>query len=98
VAQPRDPSAVSAVHRESGLYGGDLGPARAQELPDLTANVATDVVAVCCLSPYGRSAGLRVPVSNPIIRDSRSSPKAWFCSQCTPLRRWVLTEIDTTET
>ena len=46
-AQPRDPSAVSAVNREPGLHGGDSGAARAQELPDLPADVATDVAVVC---------------------------------------------------
>jgi hypothetical protein len=46
-AQPRDPSAVSAINREPSLHGGNSGPARAQELPDLPADVATDVAVVC---------------------------------------------------
>jgi hypothetical protein len=36
-AQARDPSAVAAVGGQPGLGGTDLGPSRAQELPDLTA-------------------------------------------------------------
>jgi hypothetical protein len=97
-AAPR-PVGGLRVYREPGLYGGDLGPARAQELPDLPANVATDVVAVChAFHPTGAPPGLRVPVSNPIIRDSRSSPPRGSVANAPPLRRWVLTEIDTTET
>ena len=42
-AQPGDPSALSAVEGQSGLVGGDPGPPRAQELPDLRAEITTDV-------------------------------------------------------
>jgi hypothetical protein len=45
-AQARDPPAVSAEHRKPGLLRRDLGPSRGQELPDLPADVATDVTVV----------------------------------------------------
>ena len=72
-AQPRDPPAVSAVHGQSGLLGADPGPSRAQELPDLRADVATDVawcLSSClpCLPLYERFRGgwgsLPVPLSS----------------------------------
>ena len=42
-AQSGDPAAVSAVDGQSGLLGGDPGPSRAEELPDLGPEITTDV-------------------------------------------------------
>ena len=69
-AQPRHPAAVSAVHGQPGLLGGDPRPAGGEELPDLGADVTTDVpvvVALCHdLDHTGGSVGLGVPVSTPL--------------------------------
>jgi hypothetical protein len=45
-AQARDPSAVAAVGGQPGLGGADLGSSRAQELPNLGADLATEVARV----------------------------------------------------
>jgi hypothetical protein len=81
-AQARDPPAVAAVHGEPGLLGGELGPSRAQELPDLTAQVTPEVapggavgvvvVVAGCHGVHSRSvpASLGVPASTPLSRVS----------------------------
>ena len=60
-AQPRHPAAVSAVHGQPGLLGGDPGPAGGEELADLPLLGRRPRA---CLD-YGRSAGrgsLSVPL------------------------------------
>ena len=58
-AQARDPPAVAAVDGQPGLLGGDPGPSRGQELPDLVADVATDVAGCRGLVAAAMSSTLR---------------------------------------
>ena len=87
-AQARDPSAVAAVGGEPGLGGAELGPSRAQELPDLLAQVAPEVapggaVDVAVVVAAGHvvhsttaSAWLGVPAGTPLSRVSHLPPAA----------------------
>ena len=77
-AQARDPPAVAAVDGQPGLLGADPGPAGGQELPDLAADVATDVavvVAGACHGVHSTSARARlgVPVSTPLTGSPASA-------------------------
>lgn len=71
-AQARDQSAVSAVHGQPCLLGTDLGPAGAQERPDVTADITADVarVARACHGHHFTSgpAVLGVLAGTPLIR------------------------------
>ena len=93
-AQARDPSAVAAVGGQPGLGGADLGPSRAQELPDLPADVATGVAVVATgvavVVPVGHvvhsrraSASLGVPVSTPLSRVSHLPAPAGLVDSAT---------------
>ena len=77
--------------RVPGLLWTDPGPPRAQELPDLTADVATDVAVVVpachvfhCTSA---SAGLGVPASTPLISVSHLPPLAGSVDSAPPMTR-----------
>jgi hypothetical protein len=69
-AQPRDPAAVSAVHRQAGLLGSDACPAGGEELADLGPDVSPDVAVFVAigheLDCTGGSGGLGVPVDTPL--------------------------------
>jgi NAD(P)-dependent dehydrogenase (short-subunit alcohol dehydrogenase family) len=90
-AQARDPSAVSAIHGQPGLLWRDPGPPGAEELPDLAADVATDVaVAVhAChvVHSTSASAGLGVPVGTPLISVSRLPALAGSVESAPPMTR-----------
>jgi hypothetical protein len=86
-AQARDPSVVAAVHGQPGQLGAELGPSRAQELPDLPADVATDVAVLvhAChvVHTTSASAWLGVPVSTPLIRVSHLPASAGLVDSAT---------------
>ena len=83
-AQARDPPALAAVGGQSGLLWADPGPPGAQELPDLSPDVATDLtgdVAVVDgifhgVNPMGALGEMGGPVSTCLHRVSHASPTA----------------------
>jgi hypothetical protein len=99
-AQARDPPAVAAVGGQSGLLGADPGPSRAQELPDLRAEVAPGAaVEVAVLVAAGHvvhstsaPTSLGVPASTPLTRVSHLPTAAGVVESAPPMMRWLTAE------
>ena len=94
-AQARDPPAVAAVGGQAGLRGSDPGPSRAQELPDLLADVAADVAAVVevavvcrpCRPLYERSRMAGGPCQYPFQQGLPPPRSGWLRGRAPPMRR-----------